>query len=307
MIETSGPVLGGKEAGSYNKEKCIAALIQAMSGDDATQRVQAALSEKERQVLAIFTRYGPTVSGGVLTAEMYARGFVQSPPEDKASRSFYRSYCEQKKTDLIRRLSEKLVLVGNSYDLYYSSYYTDRYPQLSLHPALMKAVKPAAPLPWSASRVCLRPWEPSVRSSAEVALDLWRVASALRRMGAWATVKGESPSKATRARMRKRGGPARCRKRSAFAADPESLFYELLHGMGLLNFGDKPSWIHEQALERHLQQPPTTQAWHWVRAGSTCRCGRMASVSFPTATAITFSFASSRKSSITLVNCSHGR
>src|SRR5258706_127046 len=255
-----------KEAGSYNKEKCIAALTQAMSGDDATQRVQAALSEKERQVLAIFTRYGPTVSGGVLTAEMYARGFVQSPPEDKASRSFYRSYCEQKKNDLIRRLSEKLVLVGNSYDLYYSNYYTDRYPQLSLHPALMKAVKPAAPLPWSASRVCPETVGTERRSSAEVALDLWRVASALRRMGAWATVKGESPSKATRARMRKEVGLRDAEKDPLSPPDPESLFYELLHGMGLLNFGDKPSWIHEQALERHLQQPPTTQAWQWVRA-----------------------------------------
>ena len=36
--------------------------------------------------------------------------------------------------------------------------------------------------------------------------------------------------------------------------------------MGLLNFGDKPSWIHEKALERQLQQPPPEQAWHWLRA-----------------------------------------
>ncbi len=256
----------GKEAGSFNKEKCIAALTQAMNSDDATQRVHTALSEKERQVLAIFTRYGPTVSGGVLTAEMYARGFVQSPPEDKASESFYRSYCEQKKTDLIRRLSEKLVLVGNSYDLYYSSSYTCSYPRLSLHPALMNAVKPAAPLPWSASRVCAEAVGTARRSSAEVALDLCRVASAMRRMGAWATVKGESPSKATRARMRKEVGLRDAEKDPFSPPDPESLFYELLHGMGLLNFGAKPSWIHEQALERHLQQPPTTQAWHWVRA-----------------------------------------
>ena len=56
----------------------------------------AALSEKERQVLAIFTRYGPTVSGGVLTAEMYARGLVQMPPKDKASLGYYRAYHEWK-------------------------------------------------------------------------------------------------------------------------------------------------------------------------------------------------------------------
>src|SRR5207244_13256673 len=164
----------GKEAGSYNKEKCIAGVTKARNGEDATQRVQTALSEKERQVMAIFTRYGPTVSGAVLTAEMYARGFVQSPPEDKASQSSYRSYCEQKKTDLIRRLSEKLDLVGNSYDLYYSSSYTSSYPRLSLHPALMKAVKPAAQLPWSASRVCAEVVGTVARPSAEVALDLWR-------------------------------------------------------------------------------------------------------------------------------------
>ena len=297
----------GKEAGSYNKEKCIAALTQAMNGDDATQRVQTALSEKERQVMAIFTRYGPTVSGAVLTAEMYARGFVQSPPEDKASQSSYRSYCEQKKTDLIRRLSEKLVLVGNSYDLYYSSSYTSSYPRLSLHPALMKAVKPAAPLPWSASRVCPEAVGTERRSSAEVALDLWRVASALRRMGAWATVKGDSPSKATRARMRKEVGLCDAEKDPLSPPDPESLFYELLHGMGLLNFGDS----HHGSTRKHWNDtcnnlPPHRHGTGCAR-GSTCRCGRMASVSFPTATAITLSFVSSRQSSLALVNCSRGR
>jgi hypothetical protein len=256
----------GKEAGSYNKEKCMAALTQVMNGDDATRRVQTALSEKERQVVAIFTRYGPTVPGGVLTAEMYARGLVQSPPKDEASESFYRSYREWKRTDLIRGLSEKLVLVGSSYDLYYSSSYTYRYPRLSLQPALLKAVQPAAPLSWSASRVCPEAVGTEHRSSAEVALDLWRVAAALRRMGTWATVKGDSPSKATRARMRKEVGLRDDEKDPLSPPDPESLFYGLLHRMGLLNFGDKPSWIHEQAWQRHLQQPPATQAWQWVRA-----------------------------------------
>jgi hypothetical protein len=256
----------GKEAGSYNKEKCIAALTQVMNGDDATRRVQTALSEKERQVVAIFARYGPTVPGGVLTAEMYGRGLVQSPPTDRASESFYRSYREWKRTDLIRGLSEKLVLVGSSYDLYDSGSYTYRYPQLSLHPALLKAVPPAAPLSWSPSRVCPEAVGTEHRSSAEVALDLWRVAATLRRMGTWTTVKGDSPSKATRARMRKEVGLRDDEKDQLSPPDPESLFYELLHRMGLLNFGGKPSWIHEQALERHLQQPPATQVWQWVRA-----------------------------------------
>src|SRR5437016_14423369 len=48
--------------------------------------------------------------------------------------------------------------------------------------------------------------------------------------------------------------------------DPESLFYELLHGMGLMNFADQGSWIRDKALARHLEQPSEVQAWHWVRA-----------------------------------------
>ena len=106
----------GKEAGSYNKEKCIAALTRVMNGDDAARRVQAALSEKERQVLAIFTRYGPTVPGGVLTAEMYARGLAEMPPTDKVSGGYYGSYHEWRRNDLVRGLCERLVLAGNSYD-----------------------------------------------------------------------------------------------------------------------------------------------------------------------------------------------
>jgi hypothetical protein len=256
----------GKEAVYYKKDKCIAALTRIMNGDDAARRVPAALSEKERQVLAIFTRYGPTVSGGVLTAEMYARGLVQLPPKDRASEGYYRAYHDWRRNDLIRGLGEKLVLVGNSYDMYYSSSYSHSYPQSTLHPALAKAVAHAAPLSWNASSVCHEAVGTGRRSSAEVALDLWRVAAVLRSMGTWPTVKGDSPAKATRTRMQKEVGLRDAEKDPLSPPDPESFFYELLHSMGLMNFGGKPSWIHQEALERHLQQPPAAQAWHWVRA-----------------------------------------
>jgi hypothetical protein len=256
----------GKEAGSYNKENCIAALTRVMNGDDAARRVQAALSEKERRVLAIFTRYGPTVPGGVLTAEMYARGLAEMPPTDKVPGGYYGAYHEWRRNDPVRGLCEKLVLAGNSYDLSYSSSYTRSYPRSTLHPALVKAVAPAAPLSWNASSVCDEAVGTGRRSPAEVVLDLWRVAAALRVMGTWPTVKGDSPSQATRARMRKEVGLRDAQKDPLSPPDPESLFYELLHGMGLMNFGDKPQRIDQQALERHLQQPAAVQAWYWVRA-----------------------------------------
>jgi hypothetical protein len=256
----------GKEAGTYNKEKCILALTRITNGDDAASHVLPALSDKESQILAIFTRYGPTVPGFVLTAEMYARGLAQMPPKDKSSERYHQSWHEWQRNYLVRGLCEKLVLIGNSYDVYYSSSYNYRYPQLTLHPALMKAVAPAAPLPWSASRVCTEAVGAGLRSSAEVALDLWRVAAVLRSMGTWPTVKGDSPSKATRARVRKEVGLRDAEKDPLSPPDPESLYYELIHGMGLIKFVNQLPRIQEEALERQLQQPPAAQAWHWVRA-----------------------------------------
>jgi hypothetical protein len=251
----------GKEARSYNKDKCIAVLTRVMNGVDSASCVETALSEKERQLLAIFTRYGTAVPGGVLTAEMYARGLA--PPKDDVSGRFYSPYRAWRANDLIGGLCKKLVLVDDSY---YSGYCARGYPRLSLHPALVKSVEPGAPLSWSPSGACDEAVETERRSSAEVALDLWRVAAALRRKGTWSTVKGDLPSKSTRARMRKEVGLRDAEEDPLSVPDPESLFYELLRGMGLIDFVNQPSWIREKALERHLQQPPEAQAWHWVRA-----------------------------------------
>ena len=68
----------GKEAGSYAKDKCVAAMVKALESKASVERVLSQLSPKEQQVLAIFGRYGPSVSGPLLTAEMYARGLAKS-------------------------------------------------------------------------------------------------------------------------------------------------------------------------------------------------------------------------------------
>lgn len=252
----------GKEAGSYNKDRCFAALTQAMKGEGSTSRVETALSETERQVLSIFTRYGNTVPGGVLTAEMQARGLAPAKGEAAGG---YTPYSGWRENGIVRGLCEKLVLVGY-HAHYYSSYFDGDYPRLSLHPALVKAVKPATPVSWKPSRACDEAAGTGRRSSSEVALDLWRVAATLRRMGTWTTVKGDLPSKATRLRLKREVGLRDAEKDPLSPPDPEPLFYELLHGMGFVNIGDSRSWIHEKELERHLEKPPAVQAWHWVRA-----------------------------------------
>jgi hypothetical protein len=256
----------GKEAGSFNKEKCVAALTRAMANGDTARRVLAGLTEKERQVLGIFARYGPTVSGGLLTAEVYTRGIIPPPPKNQASDRYYQAYSNWRNNDPVPGLCEKFLLVSDYYSSYYWSSDRYRYSQLTLHPTLAQAVKPAAPVPWRASRACAQAVSTARRSSAQAGLDLWRVAEVLRSIGTWQTVKGDSPAKATRARLQKEVGLRDVEKDPMSPPDAESFYYELLHSMDLLKIGDKRSWIHEEALERHLQQPPAAQARHWVRA-----------------------------------------
>jgi len=256
----------GKEAGSFTKEKCIAALTRTMADGDNARRVLAGLTERERQVLGIFARYGPTVSGGLLTAEVYTRGIIPPPPKNQASDRYYQMYSNWRNSDPVPGLCEKLLLLSSYYNSYYWSSDRYRYSQLTLHPTLARVVGPAPPVAWRASHPCADAVSTARRSSAQVGLDLWRVAEVLRSMGTWQTVKGDSPAKATRTRLQKEVGLRGAEKDPMSPPDAESFYYELFHSMDLLRIGDKRSWIHEEALERHLQQPPAAQARQWARA-----------------------------------------
>ena len=256
----------GKEAGSFTKEKCLAALTRAMADGDTARRVLANLAVREHEVLGIFARYGPTVTGSLLTAEVYTRGIVPPPPQDEASDQYFQSYRPRRDLDPVPGLRDKFVLVDNYYDSYYSSYHRRRYSQLTLHPMLVQVVEPAPPVAWRSSHPCAEAVSTAHRSSAQVGLDLSRVAEVLRSMGTWQTLKGDSPAKATRARLHKEVGLPDAEKNPMSPPDAESFYYELLHSMDVLKIGGKGLWINEEALDRHLTQPPAAQARQWVRA-----------------------------------------
>jgi hypothetical protein len=256
----------GKEAGTYPKDKCVAAMAKALESKASVQRVLSQLSPNELQVLAIFGRYGPMVSGPLLTAEMYARGLAQKL-EQPGSGGDWRAYHEARRNEPVRVLRERMVLISEGYsDYYFGGYEEERYPPASLNPVLAGAVAPAAPLPWRSSAPCGEVQNAYRRSAAEVALDLWRVAAALQQMGTWATVTGNSPSKSARQRLHKEVGLRPASIDTWSPPDPESLYYELLHGMGFVDFQAASCWIRRAALDKHLQQPAALQGWHWVRA-----------------------------------------
>ena len=254
----------GKEAGAYPKDKCVAALAKALESKASVQRVLSQLSPKEQQVLAIFGRYGPSVSGPLLTAEMYARGLAKKLERPKPDGD-WRAYHEERRNEPVRVLREKMLLLSEGHSDYYG-YGEERYPLSSLNPAVADAIAPAAPLPWTSSAPCGEVRDAFQRSAAEVALDLWRVAAALRRMGTWATVSGHSPSKQIRQRLRKEVGLRSAEDDIWSPPDPESLYYELLRGMACLDFQSAPCWIREAALHVHMQQPAGRQGWLRVRA-----------------------------------------
>lgn len=247
----------GKEASTLRKDECIAALEKAFKDKLPTRNVLLSLSEKQRQLLSIFARYGTTVSGALLSAELHGRGLVEK--KDKKDLYYYHG-----RDDVVTELCNKMVLVGSGGGSYY--YFDRRYPTLTLHPSIAASVQPATPLRWEPSEACPPAKTGYRRSSAEVALDLWQVAAGLREMGNWKTVKGNALSKGSRNRLRKLVPLDPAEKDPLSPPDPESLYYELLQGMGCLSLRADSCDVLDDRLEDHMQQPAAVQAWHWVRA-----------------------------------------
>jgi len=250
----------GKEAAGFCKDESIRALTKVFKGKTAAKKVVPRLSDKQKQLLGIFARYGPAVSGSVLSVEVEQRGLVEKKNDDSP-----RSYYSSRRNDVVNTLCDKLVLIGAGY--YYAYYaYAHRYPDLALHPAIADAIAPAEPRPWKPSKSSPDAKPSFARSSAEPALDLWRVADALREMRNWKTVKGDALSKGSRNKLRKLVPLPTADTDELAAPDPESLFYELLREMGFLSVAAEPRLVLSSAVEQHFDQPPVVQAWCWLRA-----------------------------------------
>ena len=250
----------GVEAHKLRKAECVEALHKMFRNGAATSAALANASKAQQQVLSIFARYGPAMSGAVLSAELHARGLVQ---EKDPSQYYY-----GRRDDVVNDLCDKFVLIksGNSYDYYYSSLYAHRYPDLMVHPALATTLPPVTPLPWQPSTESPTVQSSYHRSAPAVALDLWQVATGLQALGTWQTVKGGALARGSRNRLRK-GVPLVSADYDRLAPpDPESLYYEILRGIRCLSPADTPYQVLAEALAQHVQQPPDVQARHWVRA-----------------------------------------
>ena len=249
----------GKEVVQLNREAIIPKLEKALNDPQAGEAAFANLSDNERRILSIVARYGTTISGDVLQAELVVRGLVELP-----SSGHHASYS-RRQDENIEKLRSRFMLVHEGTHYSYHSYqYGQLYPELSLQPVLAKIVPPAPAVPWKPSAAAPDAQTTLRRSSAEVALDLWHVAEALKEMKSWQLVMGDMLSKGSRNKLTKLAPMPAAEKDPLAPPDPQSLYYELLHQLNCLDC--RVSEVKTSSLEKHAREAAPVQAWKWVRA-----------------------------------------
>lgn len=257
---------GTTASNKMRKAECTRALDAVLRDRRRLQEGLRSLPDKQRQILAIFRRYGSALSGSLLQCEALTRGLVEKTDD---RRSYY---GRQHLDDPILDLCAKLFLVsrrGGSYGRYdsYSFYssYRRTYPDLVLLPGIHDLVEPAPPLSWHPSKATKPPTTSFSRPAAAVALDLWSIAQALAQTGPWKTNRGGSAGKSVQNRLAKAvsGGD---NPDGLVPPALESLYYEILRGLGAITVEEDEGCIDLEVVRRRLQDHAVEQGWHWVRS-----------------------------------------
>lgn len=257
---------GTTASNKMRKAECACALKEVYRDRLRLQEGLRSLPDKQRRILALFRRYGGALSGSLLQCEALARGLVEKIDD---RRSYY---GRQHLDDPILDLCAKLLLVSRhgggcgQYDSYYFySSYRRTYPDLALLPGIRNLIEPAPPLSWHPSQAAQPPTTVSAHPAAAVALDLWSVAQALAQAGSWKTNRGGTPAKSIQNRLAKAVAAG---DNSGELAPPalESLYYEILRGLGAITVEGDEGSIDLQVVRSCLQETAIEQGWHWVRA-----------------------------------------
>ncbi|HEY7159161.1 MAG TPA: helicase-associated domain-containing protein [Gemmataceae bacterium] len=257
---------GTTASNKMRKAECACALNEVFRDRQRLQEGLRSLPDKQRQILSLFRRYGGALSGSLLQCEALARGLVEKTDDRRPY------YGRPHPADPILDLCAKLLLVSRHgggygrYDSYYFySSYRRTYPDLILPPGIRDLVEPALPLSWHPSRAAEPPTTASARPAAAVALDLWSIAQALAQAGSWKTNRGGTPAKSVQNRLAKAVAVG---DSSGELVPPalESLYYEVLHGLGAITVEDDEGSIDLEIVRHRLQDAAIEQGWHWVRA-----------------------------------------
>ncbi len=257
----------GKGHASNAKAACLE-RIEAVWREPA--RVREALAElrpEERTVVSIVQRYGGSISGPLLRAELWARGVVRSAKADDPVVPYRRM---EARSDPVLGLCDRLVLLKDP-EFYDSSLFLERrYPSVSLARPLAAVVEAAAPLRWEPSAPVMRPpGSTGARAAAEVLVDLERIASALEGLGTWKVNQGGALPAGVQKRLVKLCPTA--------ADDPLSppdsaiLLYYVLRDLGAVESDGLVARLRRERAEELLRRPFAPLASDWTRAWSRLR------------------------------------
>jgi hypothetical protein len=249
----------GKDSAQLKRDAMVSALEKALKDPRAAAAAFASLDDEERLILSIVARYGTTISGDLLQAELISRGLIE-PPDRGTSIGYSRQLDGG-----VEGLRTRMMLVQNAGAYSYQSHHYGRlYPELTLQSTLSQAVPMAAPIPWISSAPAPDAKPTLRRSSAEVALDLWHVVEALREMKTWQIVQGEMLSKGSRNKLRKLAPMTSAEDDPLAPPDPQTLYYEILHQFECLDF--RTTSVKLPLLEKATSETAPVQAWRWIRA-----------------------------------------
>jgi hypothetical protein len=253
----------GPAANKFRKAESISALTTVFRDEARLRTGLRELKDDEREILAVFKRYGGELSGELLASELLARGLIE---KEKPTDPYYSRWRER---DPVHSLRAKLLLVsrsGRGYSRWDDHDYEDeerRYPDLRMPAAVLNLVEPAAPLAWTGTTTS-PPNETSRRPTAAVAFDLWTIARAIGRTDGWKTLHGGSPAKTTRGLLKKILPPSG--QDPLLPPDPEMFYYEILRGIDAIWVDGNEGSIDIAVVEEHLRSPSVVQGWRHVRA-----------------------------------------
>ena len=248
------------------KTHLIAALRKALKDENKAKQAIQALTPEERQVAAVYQRYGGSVSGEVIRLELISRGSLEIVEKKVTDYYTLRAW----KSTPIESMSKRWVLLspsfGSRYDSYHSAMYRSelRILDYTLHPMIGKHIQPADPARWSIPPAIGIPDAITRRSPAEVALNLSRVLAFLATKGAIKTKRGGAPN-ATTFKALEKGVPLEVDSEFPLP-EPHGLYVNLLMRAGVI-VADFDQLSVDQALVKTLfSQSDAFQAHRWARA-----------------------------------------
>jgi len=256
----------GLATAKMSAEECRAALGPALKDSAAAARVLASLSKGERDVVSVYRRYGGTVDGAVLRAELLVRGLVQTVQHGHSNFPYYRW-----KSNPVSSLAERLVLLapgaGSVYPGYFSGYGSETqrpFPTYTLPAGIGRHAETAGPPPWQVAPLTRTPQALGQRSPVEVVLGLSAVFAALAGRGSLALNKSGDLSASSLRSLVKAVHLAE--DQDYPLPDPQGMYFELLRGVGLVVEEGDRARADPAAATRFFAEPAALQAHRLARA-----------------------------------------